>query len=428
MPTQSIQRWILFAAVAIAAATPVPGASAAEMAAGTVINRATIDAAKASTFEGQKLGDVIPERAEWQIRNHNLTMTLEKYEPHPTDTLMAAATEKYAKGVKLNSATRQISGYVAGVPFPNIDTNDPDAGTKVVWNYYFGAPRGDRLFADPFAYTLVDGTKGIERVQEWGYKRFYKVGRLTGDVPTLGDGSIFHNTLLHAHAPQDVKGLGVYSVRYTSGQVDDVWAYVRSVRRVRRLSGGAWMDPIGGTDQLNDDLEIFNAHPTWYPGYKMLGKVQQLVVARTGPKNHKCWNLEGKTDAEKWWCMDTSQAPYWNPKLSYERRDVFIVECTPPPEHPYSKKIVWFDAKIWAPYYAVTYDRKGDFWKWMNFFRQDFDDEINPGRVITFTSGGLIADYQRMHATFFHVGPMLLNVESVKEEDISLSALEAAGR
>jgi len=47
------------------------------------------------------------------------------------------ATEKYSSQVRLTPDHRSLIGYVAGEPFPIVDANDPDAGTKVMWNVSF---------------------------------------------------------------------------------------------------------------------------------------------------------------------------------------------------------------------------------------------------------------------------------------------------
>src|SRR5579872_7563852 len=47
------------------------------------------------------------------------------------------ATEKYSSQVRLTSDRRSLIGYVAGQPFPLLDSNDPDIGAKITWNYFF---------------------------------------------------------------------------------------------------------------------------------------------------------------------------------------------------------------------------------------------------------------------------------------------------
>ena len=101
-----------------------------------------------------------------------------------------------------------------------------------------------------------------------------------------GFGNIAQKTYFVAHYPQDIRGLGLFSVRYNQADSkvpDDSYAYLKSVRRVRRLSGGAWMDPIGGTDQLYDDWDIWDAAPTKYKSNKLIEKRWVLACAMLLP-------------------------------------------------------------------------------------------------------------------------------------------------
>ena len=66
----------------------------------------------------------------------------------------------------------------------------------------------------------------------------------------IGDGSIYRKVMIFNLAPQDVAGTGAYIQRYDDGRVDDSWAYIKSIRRVRRMSGGTWMDPIPGNGHV----------------------------------------------------------------------------------------------------------------------------------------------------------------------------------
>ncbi len=47
-----------------------------------------------------------------------------------------SATEKYAAQVRLNDKG-ELDNYVAGLPFPLLDPNDPQAAAKVMWNFSF---------------------------------------------------------------------------------------------------------------------------------------------------------------------------------------------------------------------------------------------------------------------------------------------------
>lgn len=274
-----------------------------------------------------------------------------------------------------------------------------------------------------------------------GFWRYYLTGRITSEDHVEGDGSVFHKSLMFASYPQDIKGLGTFSIRYNSPKYDDVWAYIRTVRRVRRLSGGAWMDPIGGTDHLQDDIETFNAHPAWYKQYRLLGKEHVLAVANSrgdkpyGPARWS-YNPAGGSLQDQFPVMDLSVKPYWHPRDVWEVRPVYVVESVPPEYHPYSRKINWFDAEVWRPYFAETYDKKGEFWKFIIFANREhrsMDGYIDSrtGEVVRlwFTAWGVNADYQRRHATFFNVvgdQDCRLNEPSLKSDDISFAVLRRA--
>jgi hypothetical protein len=47
-----------------------------------------------------------------------------------------SATEKYSTQVVLNDEG-ELTNYVAGLPFPLLDPNDPQVAAKVMWNFSF---------------------------------------------------------------------------------------------------------------------------------------------------------------------------------------------------------------------------------------------------------------------------------------------------
>lgn len=439
-PTLGLSLAMILAGVAWAGGSQ-EGAKAEELSPFTVLQKSNIDKALDATFEGQRIRDLLPERLEWQIREHNLKITLKPAtKPDlPYDPRIVKFTEMYKGQPSVDPNTFMIATYTAGVPFPDIDLNDPLAGVKVVWNYTAAQPHGDH-FDCPFTFNLVDGNVGIERIQQWVFARYYMVGRVTGDQRIVGDGSIYHKSLLFAQFPQDIKGLGTFSIRYWDPKLDDIWAYIRAVRRVRRLSGGAWMDPIGGTDHLQDDIETFNAHPSWYKQYKLLGKRNALAVGNSqghvADLNKRwAWQRGAASLTDEFPRMDPA-APYWNPQDVWEIRPVYVVETVPPEYHPYSRKINYFDASNWRPYFAETYDKKGQFWKWLTFANIEWiaiDGYIDPntGKAprYMFSAWGTNIDFQRRHATFFNVpSECTMNPPGYTENDFTLAVLEAAGR
>ena len=57
-----------------------------------------------------------------------------------------AATEQYSPQVSL-TPNGDLKNYVAGLPFPLVDANDPQAATKIMWNFEFRPLASDDLDA-----------------------------------------------------------------------------------------------------------------------------------------------------------------------------------------------------------------------------------------------------------------------------------------
>lgn len=397
---------------------------AAKLKAGDVINASNLDSIKNDRFEGKTIASMLPERIEWMIREQGLTMTLRNSEEVPKDPRWIEATKKYSGGVKFDPKTRLISGYKAGLPFPNVGMNDPYAGVKLIWNHNRsgGYPRGNIQDYPLFAFLFVDDKKGIEREQHWALIRQFMQGRLDGDP--VRDKDVYFKQLLFAHYPQDIRGIGTYTVRHVDGRLDDSYVYLRTVRRTRRLSGGTWADPIGGTDQLNDEVEVMSAHATWYPKYKLLGKRWMLAVAHS---RFPPWIKDKKTQQEQFPNLDLSNPPYWNPLDDWEPREVYVIEATPPEEHPYSKKIMYLDAKTWVMYFGEMYDKKGEYWKSSLFLMRPV--KAQDGGWALLSNQGHTIDYQRRHATIFvHERQSKFNTQGIDDNYVSRSVLEQAGR
>ena len=123
MYRQTISRLTLVASAALLAQIAAVNFAAAQVHPGDLIT--ALDAHKVEQLispgvylrvtRGMSMQIVSSERIEW---------------PPP----YREATEKYSAQVRLSSDRRSLAGYVAGLPFPFIDPNDPDAGTKIMWN------------------------------------------------------------------------------------------------------------------------------------------------------------------------------------------------------------------------------------------------------------------------------------------------------
>jgi len=422
---QNAQRKLKPAALALALAW-AGAAGAAELAPGTVISKANFESIKNDTFEGHTIASMVPDKLEWMINNYNLTIKIAHSKKIEMDPKYVEATKKWSKDVKFNPADRTVSGWKAGMLFPpeTIKMDDPNAGDKVIWNLR-AATYGATMDLRDIAWVFLDAKKGYERVQRFQSRRYYMEGRLDGGPVTVGDGTISQKTYFVATSPQDIRGLGTFSVRYNqadSKKPDDAYAYLKSVRRVRRLSGGAWMDPIGGTDQLYDDWDIWDAAPTKYRSNKLIEKRWILAIAHS-PEVSVDNSQTGKSIAAEYPTQGIADAPYFlpNKNVAWEPREVYVVEGTPPPEHPYSKKVVYMEVGFPRPYLGYALDQKGEFWKMFIF--QNRPDVGDDGYKAVMPVVGHIIDVKRGHATNWSAN-MKSNPKGVKETDVSLNILE----
>lgn len=408
---------------------------------GYVVGRDNLDAALSKTWEGYPVKDIIPERVQWMMRNYDFRLRLKKEAPFTVHPGLIATTKKYnnRETVSIDPSTGELKNFVAGVPFPDIDASDPLAGTKIIWNLTYGSQMGNGFNWD-MAFIFVDGLSGIERIQNWTFTRQRVDHRYLTDKVSLGSPEIFHRTLIYATSPHDIKGLGTFSIRYTTGKLDDIWAYIRTVRRVRRLSGGAWVDPIGGTDWLQDDLQLINAPPTWYSSFRLLGTKKMLFPVDSmgdliaDPKQRQSWRPNEASIDAQFPTYRFNSPPYWNFEDGWELKDLYIIEAIPPKYHPYQKKIAYFDKQTWMGVLAEVYDHKGEYWKTLNYPLVTLpssdgavDSKGNPAMVRA-QSYGVSYDFQRMHASLFASKNLTVNDPVFDQVEMSYAVLEATGR
>jgi hypothetical protein len=411
---------IFFITLALAFST----AEGEELQEGFKLNAGNIDQSLQKTFEGHTIQSLLTEKLEWHIREHGLEIELQHSKPYAVDPAWIEATKKYSKDVQFDPETRDVKGYKAGCPFPNISNDDPHKAVKVIWNQYLtgGWPRPEVQFAPTFGYLIVDGKRGPVNDMEWALLRVWTRGRLHAEKHTL-DPNMYYKQILLARAPYDIRGIGSLRIRYFHGKRDDGWTYVRMVRRTRRISGGAWSDPIGGTDQLNDELSIFSAYPIWYPEYKFLGRRHVLAMAHLKEFLWKYGERDEYPD------FDIENPPYWNPKLPWAPREVYVIEAKMPPEHVYSKRIYYIDIEGFVPHIMEAYDKKGDFVKMAYNFNMNLKGMASKHDYGVETQGIIVMDFNRMHATIGIEGNNYRrNPPGVEAKDISIATMEAIAK
>lgn len=393
----------------------VSGAQAQDIAPGTVINAANIDQVKAQTFQGKPLADLILPTQEKMIRELGLQMRLQSTQQIQVDPKLVAATKENAGKSTLDDKKR-LQNFVTGMPFASIDANNPADGIKLAYNFMRGAWYADVLDYNPMYFALINGQKGFEREQHWRFGRYLADGAIN---PALKDpnGEIAKYEVVLNKYPNDSRGLGVLTIQYTDARLPDVYAYVRSVRRVRRLSSNAWADPLSSTDLLNDESFGMSLDPSWYQEWKLLGKRWILGSAHS--------TVAVSTDSgNRFPMIDATKAPYWNILDDWEPREVFVVEATPGPGHLLSRKVQYYDAELHAPmlHWQEFYDKKNELWRIENCnYRPTKRDDGSMAQTVSYVP---VYDLQRLHATIVFADPQgRHNYDGAKAADFTPGAI-----
>jgi hypothetical protein len=393
--------------------------SAQEVQEGTILDASTIDQLKGKTLDGKPIHSLLFPELEMMIRNEGYVLKLYRHKEVPIDPRLREATLKNKDICKYDPKTRSVVGkWEVGSPFPEISESDQYAGEKLIWNHVLGAPKSNFKYYKKFCFLLLDPNKGIERKQLWTWRQYLYRGRV-GEPHTELGGTLHKRGITAATYPRDIAGLGVFAERKFDGSLEENWAYIKSVRRVRRLPSGAWYDPMGGTDMLQDDPEIYNAWPTWYQSHKLLGKRWILAVANAFWPS---W-FDNKSGPDEFPYIGLTKKPFWSSVNNrWEPREVYITESIPPPEHPYGKKIIYWEKDYVLPYFGLYYDKKGKLWKWVDFHHTP--NKCDDGAPAICEPYGFIIDLQRRHGTIFANHETLQLINKSRPNFVTLGSLE----
>lgn len=334
-------------------------------------------------YNWQKAQELLTKPYLKELKEGLVTFRIVKTRPVRYPKVFWEATRKYAGNVSLD-AEGGLVNYVAGAPFPNIDTSDPQAGTKLIWNEFWHWMADDYYLSDGFRWCT--NPQGQEITARMCQAQIRTTGKVSLEpMPAIpGFENVEHffvNMNLH---PRDAAGTTVMTKRYSSPlKEDDMWIYIPSLRRVRRFPTSQRCSTIAPTVYTNDDIYGFRGKISRFK-YKLLGEKKLLALCHQKHHPIKHHKGSGIPQDEDW-----------------EIRDIWIVEQIPKdPSYCYSKRILNVDKEFWDFPFVESFDRKGEFWK------------LVPGHIYTISyngekwirkpagSGGGGFDFQTGHKTF----------------------------
>jgi hypothetical protein len=304
--------------------------------------------------KAEKVKDLVSPGVYLRVKN-GLAMKIAETQAIEWPPPYKAATDANAAKVSLVDH-RTISGYVAGLPFPNIDPNDPDAAIKAVWNMQFRPVVSDdydlRFVDCDFGYTK-EGKQGeaLESIQVGHYAGYNMAGRtevqpMPTDPDFQSNGRYWLFGLYPALAPAELRGAGLIRTRFAApDKSDEIWAFTPDDRHVREI-GEEMMNNPGGIGQWSPDrFAGFDAKVQNYD-YKFLGHKGMLASVNANSPKSKC--VEDGTAG----CAD-----------NWEMRQIDIVEASPrtgTSDAGGAKIDIYIDTEIWFPPYVDTYNSAGE--------------------------------------------------------------------
>jgi hypothetical protein len=308
-----------------------------------------------------------------------------------------AATEKYSPQVSLTS-DGELKNYVAGLPFPLVDANDPQAATKIMWNFAFRPLYTDDVDARNVEIeSHVAGSADALEHFSLGHMGFYKyIGRTeVAPVPLDNDvlktGVAFRAGAYPILDPPELRGAGIIMQGYAiPGFEDAVWEYSSGSRKLRRLSANGLSDPFGVSKTGAAADGGANAGVTTYAStldpdsmfgfaakiqdfnYRLLGEQQMLasVEAENSPAK-PCASDGGRTICTENW----------------ELRHLYVIEATAKPRSPLGgsvvipKRILYIDSEAWIITASDQFDGQGHLWKTLVTFNAYRDRPVPDAKV-----------------------------------------------
>jgi hypothetical protein len=309
-----------------------------------------------------------------------------------------AATEQYSPQVSLG-ADGELKSYVAGLPFPLVDANDPQAATKIMWNFEFRP-----LFTDDIDTHNIeaishraDSSNEIEHFTFGHFGAYKYVGRtevapMPIDPDVLKTGIASRSGAFPILEPQEMAGGGIVSQRSVLPGVEDaVWEYGRQTRRLRRLPMSELSDAFGLQADGSPGTQGGGAGgattyaSTWDPdsaygfsariqdyNYRLLGE-QAMLASVDGSSPATPCELDGGRSVcpEKW-----------------QVRRVYVIEATAKPHSLVAasvlvpKRVLYIDAEGWFITASDLYDNNGRLWKTIANFHA-YSDRATPNANVS---------------------------------------------
>ncbi|MBT8342481.1 MAG: DUF1329 domain-containing protein [Desulfatitalea sp.] len=363
----------------------------------------------------QELTDILPESImRWLTEDQYIMKTGEIKDWVHDPKLLALSKENEGKfdidqdGNLVYKKEGKPPVFFMGMPFPTIDTNDPQAGTKIIQN----------MFSSRYYYEGSGGSCGIlywlgknggpERTVVSGVVNLFYWNRRQGQIPNPN--GFVSQRLNYVTEPMEVKGTTMMAWSYWNAREDAAFAYVPAIRRVRRTSAASRSDPFLGGEGTVDDVSGFDGKPSSMK-WRLLGEKKILAPVVTTATVTYPVHADGSytkifdTPVVLGFMDKNFKGPSYAPlSLVWVPRQVYIVEMLPKDRYyNYSKEVIYVDKQNGLILLKDMYDRAGEFWK--NGMNPNKKTVLSTGeRVMAMPSMDMYLDWRARHAMVIVVG------------------------
>ena len=352
----------------------------------------------------EKAEGLLPDALLGWLKNGEFVMKVGELNYDPKEYRNPAAVQsleankgKYdldAEDMIIEKATGNLPEFIQGIPFPEseLDVNDPQAGTKIMYNKFYGTyVQGNEKF--PFGTIWLSRNGGFEREVKCEWQQ-YPLDGFAGHKDQKNKEGYERFALIRVLAPFDIAGTNILLMRYRGLKQDSTLAYVPAIRRVRRMSPANRSDSFIGSDACVDDAWCFDGKVTAFK-WELLRKQEALMpYLDENPQPLE----KGKLDAwltgknmkqigygyqDKEW----TGAPWMPTNLVWVKRPTYVIKMTPKdPYYNYGTQYMWVDAEVnLMTTYKVIYDRAEKYWKVMWY---SYSAYASPDGAMKLISGG----------------------------------------
>ncbi|MGV8075518.1 MAG: DUF1329 domain-containing protein [Syntrophobacteraceae bacterium] len=328
----------------------------------------------------QKVADLLPSYIANWVKTGDMVMKIGemKYD-YDVDAEWKAATDKNEgkydldEGLEIrDKSTGKIATYIYGSPFPNIDFDkDPNAAIKLAHNIAVQRGRCGNLRTG-FGIDWLNKKTGFERRITVDFFAAYTYGAPGGEKPNP-QGYMYLN-YTNIKEPSDLEGMITLTKRYLDNRVDDFYAYVPAIRRVKRLSGSSRSDPFAGSDFTNDGEQGWAGKNTSMK-WKYLSKkitlipvqeksIEMPIGATKLPNGAWKVNSSGGEEVLAVHEVQGAKGAPWIPvNVKWVPRYVYELEAIPvDPYYNWGKIGFYVDPAV-GFCYTITYDKSMTYWK-----------------------------------------------------------------